>query len=60
MQCHRPPGDGYLDRRHRRADCAICTARQRFSVDALTPTSRETTSTGELSGGSSQATTRSL
>ena len=34
--------------------------RQRSSVATLTPTSRDTRSTGELSGGNNRATTRSL
>ena len=39
---------------------ARASARQRSNVAVLTPTSRETTSTAELSGGSSRATILSL
>src|SRR3954470_7532534 len=39
---------------------AKAAARQRSSVATLTPTSRETTSTAELSGGNNRATIRSL
>ncbi len=39
---------------------ASASARQRSSVPMLTPTSRDTASTAELSGGSSRATIRSL
>ena len=42
------------------AALASDSARQRSSVAMLTPTLRETSSTAELSGGSSRSTTRSL
>jgi hypothetical protein len=42
------------------APLARASARQRSNVAVLTPTSRETTSTAELSGGSSRATILSL
>ena len=68
---HSRCGDHRVHPRHRRPALAAgassvagafakASARQRSSVAALTPTSRDTCSAGELSGGNSRATTRSL